>query len=333
MTQGFSNIKENRAQAFSFWIVRITFMLLTLSVMCHAQKVKELPTDHGITGKQPEIHWHDNDIQFDLDASTEHWIILIRKNSSEAGRVPLPDTIAQVYAIHRAASNRAVILADASAGAHYVAVIGTDPAKLLDSFYTAGRISLSPDNRYVLFIRLYPMHGADNYDDQYRLYNVLGTRASNWPDRPAQDGPPNLPANYDDTLAGVPVYSLKAGELGRENTNVEEGQVHLSASDFIWTADSSKVVFADAQAGVLSLVVVTMPTTAGGKPQTSVYPLVGDENACLGTEEGDCWSRNVHSLAWDGDNVKAALKIWPQDGKAIDMDLTIPLSKFVPAGK
>src|ERR1035438_4901749 len=103
-----------------------------------------------------------------------------------------------------------------SAGAHFVGVIGTNPVKLLDHFWTSGEPALSPDNHYVIFDRFYPAHGADNYDDQYRLYDVLGTRASNWPERPAQDGPPAEPINYDDTLAGVPVYSLKVGEeIGR----------------------------------------------------------------------------------------------------------------------
>jgi hypothetical protein len=297
----------------------------------NAQQVKELPADHGVNGKQTDIYWHDADTQFDLDTSTDKWGVLIRRGSAAAERVPLPDILEQVYAIHRTAPNRAVLLADLSAGAKFVGVIGTSSVKHLDSFWSSADPSLSPDNRYVLFVRFYPMHGAEGEDDQYRLYDVLGTRSSNWPDRPAQDGPPTEPINYDSTLAGVPVYPLKAGELGRENTNVEEGQEHKSASDFIWTADSSKVAFADVQGGVISLIVVAVPPGGKGEPQTVVHPLVGVENVCLGPGEGACDIRNVRSLAWDGDNIHAALMIWPQHGKKVDVNLTIPLSRFVPA--
>ncbi len=335
MTQGIFNRNENRLQAFSLWIACVAPMLLTLSAPCYAQQVKELPLNHGITGKQPEIYWHDTDMSLDLDASTKDWSIVVQQGSNPAERVPLPDSLVleQVYAIHRAPQNHAVLLADLSAGAQFVGIIGTSPAKLLDSFWSSATPSLSPDNHYVLFVRFYPMHGADNYDDQYRLYDVLGTRSSNWPDRPAQDGPPNLPANYDDTLAGVPVYPLKAGELGRDNTNVEDGQVHQKASKFIWSVDSSKVVFADVQGGVISLVVVSMPIGGNGKPQTIVHPLVGPENACLGSGGGACDYRNVGSITWDRDNVNVVLRIRPQHGKTNDIDLTIPLTEFVPAGK
>jgi hypothetical protein len=333
MTQGIFNRCENRLQAFSLWMACVALMLLTPSVLCCAQQVKELPTNHGITGKQPDIYWHDADISLDLDASTKDWSVVVQQGTNPVERAPLPDLLEQVYAIHRAAPNRAVLLADLSAGAKFIGIIGTSPAKLLDSFWSSAGPSLSPDNRYVLFVRFYPMHGADNYEDQYRLYDVLGTRASNWPERPAQDGPPTEPINYDSTLAGVPVYPLKAGELGRENTNIEDGQVHQRASEFIWSADSSKVVFADVQGGVISLVVVSMPTAAGGKPQTVVYPLAGTENVCLGTSEAECNIFNVRSLAWDGESIRAALMIRPNHAKAIEKDLTIPLSKFVLVGK
>ncbi|MGD0831585.1 MAG: hypothetical protein ABR907_11610 [Terracidiphilus sp.] len=340
MVQGIISLNEDRLQAFPGGIVVACLLLLTVIAGAGAQQVKEYswkdkPIYVGAppTFKQPEIYWHDSDMSFDLDASSDDWSVLVKQGNTPAERVPLPAILEQVNAIHRAAPNRAVLLADLSAGARFVGIIGTSPAKLLDSFWSSAAPSLSPDNRYVLFIRFFPMHGADNYDYQYRLYDVLGTRALNWPDRPAHDAPPNSPTNFDDTLAGVPVYSLKPGELGRQNTNIEEGEVHQSASDFIWTADSSKVVFADAQAGVISLVVVSMPTVAGGKPHTSVYPLAGSENVCLNTSEAACYNRNVRSLAWDGDNIKVALKMWPQHGKAIDVDLTIPLSKFVPASK
>jgi hypothetical protein len=76
-----------------------------------------------------------------------------------------------------------------------------------------------------------------------------------------------------------------------------------------------------------------MPTAAGGKPQTVVYPLAGTENVCLGTSEAECNIFNVRSLAWDGESIRAALMIRPNHAKAIEKDLTIPLSKFVLVGK
>jgi hypothetical protein len=311
-------------------------MLPTLTFVCYAQQIKELPLTSETLGsldRQPEVYWHDKDLNLDIDTSTSDWSVVVTHSNGTVDHVPLPREIGLIDAVHRSAQNRAVILTEIGSGAREVVVIQTDPAKLLEKFWSSKPVSLSPDNRYVLFVRFYPMHGGEGYDDQYRLYDVLGTRSTNWPDRPAQDAPPNMPTNYDETLAGVPVYPLKAGELGRMNTFVPEGQEHLKASDFIWTADSSKVVFADVQGNIISLVVVTMPKAANSKPQTTVYPLVGDENVCPESNVGECDSSNVLSLAWDGDSVKAALLFRPNNAKDNEKDVTVPLSKFVPAGK
>ena len=326
-------------QAFSLGIAFACILLSTAVAASSAQQVKEFswkdePQYVGDAPpfKQLEVYWHDPDLRLDLDASKEPWSVLVQRNGGEVARLPVDDLgFSRVNAIHRVAQDRAVLLGEGTTGSGIVGVIGTNPVKLLDHFWTNGGFGLSPDNHYLIFGRFYPAHGADNYDDQYRLYDLLGTRTSNWPKRPAQDGPPTEPINYDDTLAGVPVYPLKADEVDRENTNVPEGTEHEGGIDFIWSADSSKVVFADSQARVITIVLVKMPVGGKGGPQTLVHPLTGNENICLA--DGVCDSSIVKSLTWNGDGVDVKLRFQPRHDKALEMNLTIPFASFAPAPK
>jgi hypothetical protein len=333
------DLYRNCIPAFFRWIACACLLLLTVVAKSNAQQVKEHsskdePQYEGAPPpfKHPDVYWHDPDLRLDLDASKEPWRLLVQRNQGEVEKLPLNELdIWRVNAIHRAAPDRAVLMAELTAGAHLVGIIGTNPVKLLDQFWTAGRQALSPNNRYVIFVRFYPLHGADNYDDQYRLYDVLGTRASNWPKRPAGDGSPTEPINYDDTLAGVPIYSLKAGEVDRVNTNVPEGTEHEGGTDFLWSADSSKAVFSDSQAKVITLVLVTVPVGGKGGPITLVHPLIGSENICQ--DKGECDATNVQSLTWNGDAVNVRVRFHPEHEKDREMNLTIPLSSFVPAPK
>ena len=114
--------------------------------------------------------------------------------------------------------------------------------------------------------------------------------------------------------------SLCLGEL-------PEGEDHHRVSDFVWSADSSKVLFADARSGFMSLVVVQMPSAATDPPRTVVYPLTGAENVC----EKGCTPRNVRALAWEGDRIEAVLAYGPEVGRDNEVVLAIPLSRFLSA--
>lgn len=302
------------------------FVLGTGGVASQAQQIKEIPSDHGIEAKQPAVYWHDANSKFDLDSSTGQWAVVLQQDSAPPKRVPLPDILEQVDSIRPAGSDRIVVLADLAAGAHYVGLIRTDPAKLFDEFWTSAPPGLSPDNRWVLFVRFYPMHGAEGYDDQYRLYDVLGSRAVNWPGRPVQDAPTGEIISYDTTKAGMPVYPLSPAEAGRDNTNVPENEAHQALSSFIWDSDSKRVMFADEVGGRISLVIVNVPTDQNQQATTLSYELSGDQSPCAGV----CLPKNIGKLEWNGDAVKAQLLSTPTHAPDREINLNLLVSQFIP---
>jgi len=135
----------------------------------------------------------------------------------------------------------------------------------------------------------------------------------------------------DESYRGFPIYPRTADQLICLDPDDSEAEAHQMASTFVWDSDSSKAVFADVRDGIMSLVLVTIPTNIKDNPQTFIYPLVGEENVCAGATY--CGYNNVSSITFDGDSVKAALIIRPNPGKPIEKDLSIPLWQFVSIGK
>jgi hypothetical protein len=156
-------------------------------------------------------------------------------------------------------------------------------------------------------------------------------------------------------MRGLQIFPQELGENRcanwEEHDDDDDNQIPSKgdnlASNFVWSADSSKIVFAVTQLrGGVSLILVKMPEDNKGPdrdedhmkdrdrkdlPRTFVYKFVGTEDVCAG--DANCDSSNVRSVAWNGDSVNVALVQANPTGPAIVKNLTIPLSKFVPLAK
>lgn len=130
---------------------------------------------------------------------------------------------------------------------------------ILDKFwgYTP---SLSPDGRWVLMRRMYPVQAPGATDD-YLLYDAAAS--------PSENRRHSI-SRADPNTAGSPVYPVLRDDEFRDNTNLPEDGIHAFRSDtFYWTPDSKCVSFADLRDGQLNLVLIK---TDGNTPQTFVYP-------------------------------------------------------------
>lgn len=290
--------------------------------------------------RQPVVYWHDKDWQIDLlplsspDAAYE---LSITSSDKRERVVKLPDDYSQIDSIYKTQNDRAVIIAEINGKTTAFALVDLNLGKLIDNFAMLAP-SVSPNRRFILYVN------TDYYDYyNYRLYdtskspkeNTCGHREN---DRDHED--------LDEAYRGFPVYPRKADHTSCSVTDEKPfaDESHTRLSNFIWSVDSSKAVFADVMNGnTINLILVTMHNgdqdgeCEGNHDRdnemllTFIYPLVGAENVCAGA--ANCDYNNVRSLAWDGDTVKIALIQANPTGKAIEKDLSIPLSKFVPLAK
>ena len=274
---------------------------------------------------QPEVYWHDDQWKIDLlplaTLGDAYRVKITSVVGSGTNIVQLPEGYGLIRKIVRNPNDQAVVIADLSGTATSFCIVDLKLAKITDeiAMYTP---SISPDRRFVLYINGFPPHGPYG-EAQYRLYDTIKSPSENTCGfRQNDPGHKDL----DESYRGFAVYPL----VPKGNPCVAElpdGEDHLRVSKFVWSADSSKVLFADAHSGTITLVVVQMPSGAKGLPLTFLYPLTGLENVC----EKECVYRNLHSLTWEDDHIRAALAHSPVVGPEVEKVLSIPLSKFTGA--
>jgi len=279
---------------------------------------------------QPEVYWHDSDWKIDLvkpAALGEPYELSIRSSSGGGSLVKLPQEFEQINSILRAPANKAIVVEYNHTGSGGFAIVDLNGGKLLDEVGVEFSV-ISPNRRFILYQNWYP-NETESYENMYRLYDTLRTPTENTCGYQEND-PKHQQLNDD--LRGFQVYPQKPGQVlctDEDDSNDNVG------TNFTWSPDSSKIVFADVKSGMMSLILVTMPVGTSDLPKTSTYPLVGFENVCAGATDAAgqpyCDYHVIQSLGWNGDAVTATLH--HQFGTPLDLTLTIPVSKFIPIGK
>ncbi len=304
---------------------------------------------------QPVVYWHDDNWKIDMlpqPASDGDLRMKITSRNDDTKIIKFPGVFfAQVDSITRNPEDLAIVIGEPNGTSSVFSIVDLKLGKIIDGSLLYDP-SISPNRRFLLYTDWFPPH-AESSENLYSLYDTLKT-----PDENTCGYGENNPEykKNSDQLDYTQVYPYQAGCLEGQDDSDDNRNV----SDFIWTPDSSKVVFADVKSGVMSLILVTMPNddrdkdhqgeqngihsenhdqghrVGNDRPRTLIYSFVGAENVCgavgpLG--KTGCDSNNVRSLAWNGDAVNVALVQANPTGPAIVKNLTIPLSKFMPIRK
>lgn len=273
--------------------------------------------------RQSIVFWHDPEWSIDLLLpSNRDGVFSVRIQSRTGGGsiVALPERSRQIKSVIRAPDDRAIVSTEGSESFGFV-ILDLKKAKIVDDVDSSG-IQISPNRRFILFDSWFA-----NWDESvphtFRLYDVLKTPRENTCGYMVRH---SKHEKLDDYLRGIQVYPpMPTCSDNENNLGLDDG------ANFAWAPDSSKIVFADAKKGVMSLVLVTMLSGTHDLPKTSVYVLKGSQDVCAGAidaGEKNCDYDVIQSLGWDGDSVKATFH--RRIGTPHDLQLTLPVSAFVP---
>jgi len=279
---------------------------------------------------QPIVYWHDDEWKIDMLPNPTSDGELRMQITSRNGSTKIvnydPVFFAQVDSITRNPEDEAIVIGEENGTSSVFSIVDLKSGQVV-----AGGLlydpSISPDRRFLLYENWYLPHvGGENL---YSLYDTLKTLDENT----CGYGENNFEYKKNSDQIGITqIYPHQTNCLEGEDRNDDNRNV----SNFIWADDSSKVVFANAKSGVISLILVKMPKDVKEHPHTLIYSFVGAENVCgdvgpLGPTS--CDSKKVKSIAWNGDSVNVVLVQANPTGRAILKNLTIPLSKFVPLSR
>lgn len=310
-------------------------------------EVRAVTKDSGFfPGRQPEVYWHNENWKIDLlPLSSPNAAFTLRVTSEDMREktVILPDRIAQIDSISQTSNNKAIITAELGWMAQALCIVDLKQGKVIDliGIYAP---SVSPDRNFILYNNWYTPHvGGENI---FRLYDVRKTPAENTCGY--DDNDPHHKRLSDD-LRGFQVYPQKPEQS--DCTEVDDNDDNMAVSEYLWSQDSRRVVFADVKSQAIHLILVILPedennqedkgndnanyrgshSTHRDVPQTFIYTFSGSEDVCA--DATICDHNNIRSLAWGNNAVNAVLVKANPNGAAITKSLTIPLSKFLPLEK
>lgn len=195
---------------------------------------------------QRPLSYRDQWLTISLFANGQKLALDIRKAGSEAGKVvPLPDEMVQANEMRRAQANKIVVIGMFSGDVWAVAIVDLSGPSISDKF-VCYEPSVSPDGKYISFIKFFPPHYADDPEDHYMLYNLTESPAYN---RPKGVGMAEW------RTVGFTIYPVGVGNHEFDNLRHPGAAAHMLASaGFFWNDSSTEVVFADSFEGRVSVI-------------------------------------------------------------------------------
>jgi hypothetical protein len=186
-----------------------------------------------------------------IDPTDGHAVLYLGEGS-QAHEVRLPDYwISEISEICPLSDGRLVVFANF--GGTDVYIVDRAKGTVMDWFRAYFPV-MSPDQRSIVFLKFYPLHGVEA-TDELLAYDLTKTAAEN---RLIPNGP-------SAEEAGRLIYPPGQNSLPYDNVGIPRDQTHHLGPSFQWAPDSSALVFIDQPAsGPRQLVLVTVD--AAGVP-------------------------------------------------------------------
>ena len=102
---------------------------------------------------------------------------------------------------------------------------------------------ISPNQRWIAFVKMYPLHGVDG-SDQYMLYDLAKTAAGNRDGDPSDVGRVIFPPGHEN--------------FPGSNVDLPKSQQHFGGTRIYWAPDSRAIAFEDRTAEGPGMVLVTL---------------------------------------------------------------------------
>ncbi len=205
-----------------------------------------------------------------VDHSIGHADLFIGSGNSTV-KISLPGVVDDVDEVCPLSDGRLVLFGGTYNSANINIIDGTH-ALLLDSFYGFDP-AMSPNQRWLVYRKFYPLHTELPVSEEYLLYDLTKT--------PAQDRPRGV-VLYDRANVGAVIFPLGQRNLLTDNIGLPEDQQHsFRSKSFFWAPDSQAIVFGDSVQDRFSLVLVLIDSA--GVPRAYVHPIPVSEE-CSGNK-------------------------------------------------
>ncbi len=217
----------------------------------------------------------------------------VKREGGESYQIRLTKPPGQVDELDVVGESRLAVFGRNTTNAALVNVLELPGGTELDSFMCYDP-SLSPDHRFLAYLKLFPGHpGPVDITNEYVVYDLTQSPASNRFNLRQGVG-------YD---AGMPVYPPGATNATGEFVASDEWSAHVLVSEgLFWLGQTDAVAFADRWRGAINLVVADV-SQGVRQPKVEVHPLdsgkIVDMASCrnkVAPSDFDNWYKDPASL-------------------------------------
>jgi hypothetical protein len=212
--------------------IALSLSLAYLCYLCPLAQSVPIPNHFGHTEPVALVREHN------------HLILTARDARNRIHRILIWAAFHKADSVKRGTDDKVIVVGRPSGGAARVIIVELSRDAVGDEF-DCYLPAISPNGRFIAFVKWFPGHFVRNVGCHYMLYDVSKSGAQNRPPRL------RLP---DDVDVGMPLYPPGVGNKPADNFNLDKAENFSASDSLFWSADSSKLVLADRYQGMLSVV-------------------------------------------------------------------------------
>jgi hypothetical protein len=251
----------------------LTLVFCTLFHGILGFQIKSIPEQAATAIKLLEPRGTDRSLHVVRDH--DRFFLVFTDTRNREQRVILPGGFSEVLRVERGPSGKATVIVRTTGSSYQAIIVDMLGARTVDLFDCL-LPSVSPDGRYIAFVKFFPSHFVTDAEWHYMMYDLKKT--------PAQNRPPNIQVS-DTVTVGWPLFPVGIGNAPGDNVNLNRA-VHVAAMDsFFWSNDSSRLVFADRFEDTFSVVMVQL--SANSAPSVRQVRISSSE-LCANVKNSRC---------------------------------------------
>ena len=236
-----------------------------------------------------------------LQREKSNLVLILNKRGQAAVRLAVPSEVAQVDKVEFVAINKVALLGSVNGDVNAVVVVDLRSRKIIDKFYCYAP-ALSPDKRFLAYIKFFPAHFVQGASDVYLVYDFQKS--------PAENRTMGVSMN-DIQNVGQPIYPRESKNQTGDNTDRPDSEIHmLESGALFWAPEQDRLVFADRFQGRLSLIMASF--SKSGSAEVKERELKKSD-VCLSTDTEQC-SFAVTSVQFSNEG-RLKLKLRPYDAR------------------
>jgi hypothetical protein len=226
--------------------------------------------------QQKAIIERSEDYTVRLRRGKSNLFLAVNQRGQPGRELALPNEVTQVDKTEFVAINKVAVLGAVNGDVNALVLVDLHLKKVVDKFYCYAP-ALSPDKRFLAYIKFFPAHFVQGVSDVYLVYDFRKSPAENRAQGVSTGDIQNV---------GRPIFPTEAKNQTGDNTDRPESEIHmLESGALFWAPKEDRLVFVDRFQGRLSLITALFSESGSAQVRSRE---IKKSDVCLSNDAEEC---------------------------------------------